>query len=174
MVLIRTQTILVWGPFVRDTEAPDQSSVSSVHLPSLSPLLKQVSLKFILIILSRMNSALYLGAERGFGNFGRILPLEWWDEGSVMFDCAESMDRQTEVKARSRNRRRVRVRCTSLGCSVLYRVLACRVVWEEGAGIRLGKGWVRARDMRMCVVSEVGLRVRGVVGRRGAGTGSGR
>ena len=174
MVLIRTQTILVWGPFVRDTEAPDQSSVSSVHLPCLSPLLKRVSLKFILIILSRMNSALYLGAERGFGNFGGILPLEWWDEGSVMFDCAESMDRQTEVKARSRNRRRVRVRCTSLGCSVLYRVLACRVVWEEGAGIRLGKSWVRARGVHICVVSEVRLRVRGVVGRRGAGTGSGR
>jgi len=53
-------------------------------------------------------------------------------------------------------------------------VLVCRVLWEEGAGIRLGKSWVRARDVRMCVVSEVGLRVRGVVERRGAGTGSGR
>ena len=54
------------------------------------------------------------------------------------------------------------------------KVLVCRVLWEEGAGIRLGKSWVRARDVRMCVVSEVGLRVRGVVERRGAGTGSGR
>jgi len=40
----------------------------------------------MLIILSRMNSAPCLGAERGFGNFGGILHLEWWDEGSVMFD----------------------------------------------------------------------------------------
>jgi len=91
-----------------------------------------------------------------------------------MFDCAEGMDRQTEVKARSRNRRRVWVGCTSLGCGVLYRMLACRVLWEEGAGIRLEKSWVRARDVRMCVVSEVRLRVRGAAGRRGAGPGWGR
>jgi len=32
------------------------------------------------------NSAPSLGVERSFGNFGGILPLEWWDEGSVMFD----------------------------------------------------------------------------------------
>ena len=126
------------------------------------------------IILSRMNSAPSLGSERDFGNFGGILPLEWWDEGSVMFDCAEGMGRQTVVKVRSRNRRRVWVRCTSLGCSVLFRVLVCRVLWEAGAGIRLGKSWVRARDVLMCVVCEVGLGVKGVVRRRGAGTGSGR
>ena len=33
---------------------------------------------------------------------------------------------------------------------------------------------MHARDVRMCVVCEVGLRVKGVVGRRGASTGSGR
>ena len=75
---------------------------------------------------------------------------------------------------RSSNRRRVWVGCTSLGCGVLYRMLACRVLWEEGAGIRLEKSWVRARDVRMCVVSEVRLRVRGAAGRRGAGPGLGR
>ena len=174
MALMRTQTIFEWGPFVRGTEAPDQSSMSSVRLPCPSPLLKRVSSKFMIIILSRMNSAPSLGSELGFGNFGGILPLEWWDEGSVMFDCAEGMGRQTEVKARSRNRRRVWVRCTSLGYSVLCKVLVCRVLWEGGAGIRLGKSWVRARDVRLCVVCEVGLRVKGVVGRRGASTGSGR
>jgi len=90
----------------------------------------------------------------GFGNFGGILPLGWWDEGSVMFDCAEGMDRQTEVKTRSRNRRRVWVGCTSLGCGVLCRMLSDRVLWEEGAGLRLEKSWVRARDVYMCVVAK--------------------
>jgi len=174
MALMRTQTIVEWGPFVRGTEAPDQSSMSLGHLPCPSLLLKRVSLKFILIILSRMNSVASLGSELGFWNLGRILPLEWWDEGSGMFDCAEGMGRQTVVKARSRNRRRVWVRCTSLGCSVLCKVLVCRVLWEGCAGIRLGESWVRARDVRMCVMCEVGLRIKGVVGRRGAGTGSGR
>ena len=101
------------------------------------------------------------------------MPLEWWNEGSVMFECAAGMGRQTEV-ARSRNRRRVWVGCTSLGCGVLCRMLACRFLWEEGAGIRLEKSWERARDVRMCVVSEIRLRVRGAAGRRGAGTGLGR
>ena len=53
-------------------------------------------------------------------------------------------------------------------------MLSCRVLWEEGASIRLEKSWVRARDVRMCVVNEVRLRVRGAAGRRGSGTGLGR
>ena len=84
-----------------------------------------------------------------------------------MFDCAEGMGRQTVVRVRSRNRRRVCVRCTGLGYSVLCIVLVCRVLWKGGAGIRLRKSWVRARDVRMCVVCEEELRVEGVVGRRG-------
>jgi len=91
-----------------------------------------------------------------------------------MSDCAEGMGKQTVVRARSRNRRRVWVRCTGLECSVLCKVLVCRDLWERGAGIRLRKSWVSARDVRMCVVCEGDLRVEGVVGRRGAGTGSGR
>ena len=121
-----------------------------------------------------MNSAPSLGWERGFGNFGGILPLEWWDEGRIMFDCAKDMGRQTVVRARSRNRRWVWVRCTGLECGVLCKVLVCRDLWERGAGIRLRKSWARARDVRMGVVCEEGLGVEGVVGRRGAGTGSGR
>jgi len=84
------------------------------------------------------------------------------------------MGRKTEIKARSRNRRMVWVGCTSLECVVLCRMLACRVLWEEGAGSELEESWVRACYVRMCVVREARLRVRGATGRRGAGTGLGR
>jgi len=47
------------------------------------------------------------------------------------------MGRKTEIKAISRNRRMVLVGCTSWGCVVLCRTLACRVLWEEGAGSEL-------------------------------------
>ena len=57
---------------------------------------------------------------------------------------------------------------------MLCKVLVCRVLWKGDEGIRLRKSWVRARDVRMCVVCEEGLRVEGEVGRRGTGTGSGR
>jgi len=68
----------------------------------------------------------------------------------------------------------VLVGCTSWGCVVLCRTLACRVLWEEGAGSELEESWVRARYVRMCVVRKSRLRVRGAAGRRGAGTGLGR
>ena len=57
-----------------------------------------------------------------------------------------------------------------LGVCVWCKVLVCRVLWKGGAR----KSWARARDVRMGVVCEEGLGVEGVVGRRGAGAGSGR
>jgi len=51
---------------------------------------------------------------------------------------------------------------------------ACRVLWDEGAESETEESWRRARDVRMCVVREARLRVRGASGRRGAGTGLGR
>ena len=73
---------------------------------------------------------------------------------------------------------------TGAGCGwdvQAWGVVCCAEYWLAGFCGKKAQalGWrrvgpVRARDVRMCVVSEVRLRVRGAARRRGAGTGLGR
>ena len=61
-----------------------------------------------------------------------------------------------------------------LGVCCVVQNVGYRVLWEDGADSEMEKSWVRAHDLRMCVVSETRLMVRGAAGRRGAGTDLGR